>query len=156
MDEKAFPSFTFLRFGYFTNWINACQHKGSGSQKRQKEEIYKSSCVLTGVATIISAPSWHALVCSHMLPPPYAHTTLMLYTFPNFLASWYICKRNLTHVNTLLKIEKKNLLGGGGGGTSMIRCLGLKVGLSKQINIQQLHYILTTGTSKCCNSYFIR
>lgn len=36
---KLFLRFIFPRFGYFTNWINACQHKGSGSQKRQKEEI---------------------------------------------------------------------------------------------------------------------
>ena len=41
-----------------------------------------------GVATMISAPSSHALHCSHRLPPPYAHTTFMLYTLPNFLASW--------------------------------------------------------------------
>ena len=46
--------------------------------------VYK----LTGVQTMISGPSSQALHCSHILPPPYAHTTLMLYTLPNFFASW--------------------------------------------------------------------
>ena len=52
-------------------------------------------CIIhTGVATIISAPSWHAFCCSHILPPPYAHTVLMLYTLPNRLHSWYIWEQN--------------------------------------------------------------